>query len=59
MGAAGAVLICQSDSQEIVAMQYIIMCLVYAYVCVQCISAPSLTSYRSYCRLTGVLHPFN
>ena len=33
---AGAVLVCQSSLQQIVAMQYIILCLcVYTYVCVQ------------------------
>ena len=32
MGAAGAVLVCQSDSQQIIAMQYIIMCLC-VYIC--------------------------
>ena len=37
MGAAGAVLVCESDSQEITAMQYIIMCLcVYICMCTLC-----------------------
>ena len=48
MGTARVLLVYQSDSQQIVEMQYIIMCLVYTYVCVQCISVVHALSVCSF-----------